>query len=62
MEHGVWQPGKIFNLYEYLSWNGCKSHFIWNGIPVPYLLSVKIDWYAIENITHRIEILNSWNG
>ena len=31
-------------------------------IPMPYLLSVKIDWYAIENITHRIEILNSWNG
>ena len=31
-------------------------------LPVPYLLSVKIDWYAIENITHRIEILNSWNG
>ena len=27
-----------------------------------YLSSVKVDWYAIENITHRIEILNSWNS
>ena len=55
MEHTVWQPGKIFNLYEYLSWNGCKSHFIWNGIAFN-------NWYAIENIANIIEILNSWNS
>ena len=58
MEHRVWQPGKsliYMNIYREMD----AKVILYETV---YLLSVKIDWYALENITHRIEILNSWNG